>query len=89
MVFALGSLVTDKLALPAFILAVISSSFDNIRSFSTTLLGTRGSNPLVGTTTLALGVSGLTLPLGGGLGLRSGFENVLFSLRLILKVFEP
>ena len=89
MVFVLGSLVIDKLALPAFILAVISSSFDNIRSFSTTLLGTRGSNPLVGTTTLALGVSGLTLPLGGGLGLRSGFESVLFSLQVILKVFEP
>ena len=89
MVFVLGSLVIDKLALPAFILAVISSSFDNIRSFSTTLLGTRGSNPLVVTKTLALGVSGLTLPLGGGLGLRSGFESVLFSLQVILKVFEP
>ena len=89
MVFVFGSLEIDKLALPAFILAVISSSFDNIRSFSTTLLGTRGSNPLVGTTTLALGVSGLTLPLGGGLGLRSGFESVLFSLQVILKVFEP
>ena len=73
------SLENDKLALPAFILAVISSSFDNIRSLSVTLVETRGSNSLVDTKTLALGVSGLILPLGGALGLRPGFESVLYS----------
>ena len=76
MVFVLDSLAIDKLALPAFILAVISSSFDNIRSSSTTFLETWGSNPLVDTITFDRGGTGLTSPLGGGLGLRSGFESI-------------
>ena len=52
-------------------LAVISSSFDNIRSVI--LLGTSLISDVLTTTDVLGGISGL---IGGGLGLRLGFESV-------------
>ena len=55
-------------------LAVISSSFDNIRSVI--LLGTSLISDVFTTTDVLGGISGL---IGGGLGLRLGFESVPLS----------